>query len=219
MNIHFYLRFYTRFGQSLWISGNSDELGNDDQTKAVALEYLNEEFWHCSVEIKKKDIQNNIRYKYVLKNQYGELLSEWGNDRLIASSDLFGDSSPKDVKEIQFVDTWNHAGEFENAFFLAPFSNVLLKSGGAKNKITKDKNYTHVFKVKAPLLQKNEIVCLLGNSKRLGQWSANDPILLKKEGNWWMAKLNLSDEVFPVAYKYGVFNNKEKKFIGYGIET
>jgi len=34
MKVQFYLRFHTEFGQSLLVSGNVEELGNDDQSKA-----------------------------------------------------------------------------------------------------------------------------------------------------------------------------------------
>jgi 4-alpha-glucanotransferase len=64
MKLQFYLRFHTKVGQSLWISGNTEELGNDDPVKALPMEFLNEEFWEAQVEIKRKDLHNNIRYKY-----------------------------------------------------------------------------------------------------------------------------------------------------------
>jgi 4-alpha-glucanotransferase len=33
----------------------------------------------------------------------------------------------------------------------------------------------------------------------------------KKEGNWWTCRI-FSDEVFPLAYKYGIYNKKRKLF-------
>ena len=75
MKLQFYLRFHTRFGQHLLITGNTDELGNNDPVKALPLDYLNDEFWSGSIEIKKKELQNNISYKYILKNEEGELIS------------------------------------------------------------------------------------------------------------------------------------------------
>jgi 4-alpha-glucanotransferase len=212
MKLQFYLRFHTRFGQSLWIIGNTEELGNNDPARAMPMEYLNDEFWYVTIEMKRKELQKNIRYKYILKNEYDELLQEWGNDRQI---DVFG----KEVNEVQIIDTWNHAGEYENVFFSAPFNKVLLKSGETKNNATADKNFTHVFKIKAPLLQKNEVLCLLGSGKRLAEWSEEKPALLAKEGDWWTARLDFSECGFPVAYKYGLYNTKEKKFIRYEGEN
>src|SRR5690349_9065843 len=208
MKLQFYLRFHTEFGQGLWITGDSEELGNNDPAKALPMEYLNEEFWQCSLEIKRKELQKNISYKYFLKNKDGELLYEWGNDRYI-------DISRKNLDEVQLVDTWNHAGEYENVFFSDAFNEVLLLPNQSKGKSSNDKSYTHVFKVKAPLLRKNEIICLLGHGEKLGDWSETDPVLMKKESDWWSVKLDLADSSFPVAYKYAVYNSKEKKFLQY----
>ncbi|HEX7846276.1 MAG TPA: 4-alpha-glucanotransferase, partial [Chitinophagaceae bacterium] len=74
---------------------------------------------------------------------------------------------------------------------------------------------THVLKVKAPLLQKNEAICLLGSGDTLGEWSTEKPLLLSREENWWVARISLKDDSFPIAYKYGVYNSKDKSFIQY----
>jgi len=208
MKLQFYLRFYTKPGQSLWIIGDANELGNDNPFKAIPLGYLNEEFWHATIEIKKKAVRKNIHYKYFLKNEDGEMIFEWGNDRII-------NEFRKDINEIQLVDTWNHAGEYENSFFSAPFKKVLLKSGEKNPKSKDDKHFTHVFQVKAPLLNKNQVVCLLGGSDPLTNWSTEAPLLMGKEGDWWFIKCDLSESHFPIAYKYGVYDIRERKFITY----
>jgi 4-alpha-glucanotransferase len=207
MKFHFYLRFHTEFGQSLWISGNVDELGNNDPAAALSMQYLDNEFWEAGIEISKKDLpETGICYKYFLKTKEGELIGEWGQDRVI-------DIIHKDLKEVEMVDTWNHAGEYENSFFTAPFTKVLLKQSSPKNKTKSAKHFTHVFKIKAPLLKKHEAVCLLGNCEALRNWSVSDPVILSKEEDWWSAKLDLSGNNFPLAYKYGVFNTKENSFV------
>lgn len=211
MKFQFYLRFHTRYGQSLWISGNTEELGNDDPGKALLMDYLNDDFWAASVEIKRKDLAKRISYKYLMKDENGEWIREWGRDRFV-------EDVKKEVQEVQLADTWNHAGEYENAFFTAPFNKVLLKRNAPKTGKSQDKDPSHLFKVKAPLLQKNEAVCLLGSGDKLADWATDKPVLLKKEngdspGDWWVARLDLNGESFPIAYKYGVYDTKEKKFL------
>ena len=83
MKLQFYLRFHTQAGQSLWISGNSEELGNEAPESAVPMEFLNEEFWTATVDIKKKSLTKPIYYKYYLRNEDGEWIQEWGNDRSV----------------------------------------------------------------------------------------------------------------------------------------
>ena len=207
MKVQFYLRFHTDFGQTLLISGNTDELGNDDFSRALLMTYLNEQFWTATIEIKQKKL-NRLQYKYILKTKEGEIIPEFGNDR---SADI----GKSDINELQFVDTWNHAGEYENAFFTAPFRDTLLSKNVTEAKVKPPKNATHIFKVKAPLLEKNEVLCISGGAHVLNNWSTEESLLMTKEGNWWVAKLDLSEEVFPLAYKYGVYNVKEKTFRHY----
>jgi len=205
MKVQFYLRFHTEFGASLLISGNTDELGNDDLTQAVPMTYLNEQFWGVSIELKQKKI-TRLQYKYIFKTRDGEIIPEFGNDRM-------ADLAKNGMEELQFVDTWNHAGEYENAFYTAPFQKTLLSPGGNKVKEQPEKNATHIFKVKAPLLKKNEVVFLSGAGEALNNWSTENLSLMSRQGNWWFIRVDLSQEDFPLAYKYGVYDVKEKKFL------
>ncbi|WP_276503316.1 4-alpha-glucanotransferase [Terrimonas pollutisoli] len=208
MHLQFYLRFHTEFGQSLWISGNTEELGMDVPANAIPMVYLDDEFWQASIPIpQKKWPKKGIVYKYYLKTKDGELVGELGHDRVLTNF-------PKTVESIKLIDTWNHAGEYENAFFTAPFKNVLLKHP-QKSKWRSEKQHTHIFKIKAPLLNKHETICLSGSTEALGNWSAENPILLLQEDDWWSLSIDLTGCNFPIAYKYGVYNSKEETFINY----
>ena len=120
MKLQFYLRYHTSYGQSLWISGDTDELGNGDPAKALPMNYLNDEFWTATLEIKRKNLSRHITYKYLLKNTDGGWIYEWGQDRYLEGL------KKTEIQDLQLVDTWNHAGEYENAFYTAPFVKVLL---------------------------------------------------------------------------------------------
>lgn len=204
MKIQFYLRFFTQLGQSLFITGNCNQLGNNELDAALSMQYLTDEFWTATIELG-SDFENELLYNYLLKNENGETVMEWGNDREVEVMKL-------SVDELTLIDTWNHAGEFENAFFTQPFQEVLLpKPKKAKPKSLK--GITHVFKIKAPLLKEDEVLFVSGSNESFANWSTTDPVLMQREENWWVAKLNLSKESFPVAYKYGVFNTKLKSFV------
>src|SRR5688572_26467373 len=205
MKLQFFIRFHTTFGESLWLGGSTEELGSDDPALAIPMEYLNEQFWQVTIEIDRKKLQKDgICYKYYFKNKDGELIGEWGRDRKI-------DDTRKNTSEIHLYDTWNHAGEFDNAFFTAPFKNVLLKQNHPTRKGKKSKYHTHIFKVKAPLVKKHEVVCLVGGSDSLTHWNTEEPVLLCKDDDWWSVQLDLSADVSPIPYKYGIYNTKEKK--------
>ena len=159
MLLHFYLRFSTEFGQTIFVSGNDVVLGNEDLTKAFPLQYLNDQLWHGMAEVDLKKLNHPIQYKYILRHNKGEEVIEFGDDRIVDIEKIKAD-------KIVLLDTWNYSGEYENAFYTKAFREVLLKKGKAGlSKTNAKKIYTHEFRVKAPLLKKDEILCIGGSAK------------------------------------------------------
>jgi 4-alpha-glucanotransferase len=208
MVLNFYLRFTTHFGQTIFISGNTDKLGNGDLSLAFPLQYLNNQLWHGSINIDSvKDIAP-ISYKYILREDGKEESVEFGDDRNITSDNLH-------IEEIVLLDTWNYSGEIENVYFTQAFQDVILKTPTtvALSIPKSNKNYTHEFRVKAPILNKDELVCITGSAEALNNWSKEKPVFLKKNKTWWKIKLNLTKEIFPFVYKYCIYNIKNKSFV------
>ncbi len=205
MLFHFYIRFATKYGQSLFVSGNCPALGGDDTGQAVPMQYFNNEFWHTAVDIPNAKDADAISYKYILRIADGAEVVEWGDDRIVETNGL-------KAKEIILTDTWSHAGNPGNSFFTQPFQEVLLKkTAGAKGK--HPKIYTHELRVKAPLLGENEVICVTGSGNLLGEWQTAQPVTAIRNGNWWEIRLNLGKEKFPLAYKYGVYNTETNVFL------
>ncbi len=205
MKLHFYVRFHTSTGQKLSITGNIRELGNESLSGALPMNFLNNDFWYATIEVDNSK-SSKLCYKYVLTYADGFEVIEWGDDKEI-------DLGKSGIEEIQLVDSWNHAGEYENAFFSVAFDKILLKNNETRTKIKSPKTFTHIFKVKAPLLKKNEIVCLGGSDFALGDWDTASTVGMCKEGHWWIVKINMPRESFPLQYKYGVYNLKTKSFV------
>lgn len=205
MKIDFYLRFYTHPGESILLTGNLPQLGDNDINTAVALDYVNGEFWHGSILLD-GPLTVAFTYHYVLKNTDGTLTEEWGDDKII-------EPPAEGIEEIQIIDTWNYAGEFENVFYSDPFRAVLLPKHKRAKTSRGKAVITHVFRVKAPLLAAEEVVCLLGSGTALQDWKESEPLLLSPEGDWWTLPLHVPPESFPIEYKYGVYHKKEKSFL------
>src|SRR5215203_5750590 len=105
MILHFYLRYSTRFGQSLFVTGNTALLGNDDVSRSFALTYLNDRLWHGSIEIKGDELPEPLCYKYILEDEHGERIQEYGCDRIIEFDVL-------KASKLVVTDEWNSAGAF-----------------------------------------------------------------------------------------------------------
>ena len=203
MKVDFFLRFHTKVNQILYISGNHSLLGEYDMDQALQMNYYNNDYWQASIEIDEKKTPQ-LRYKYILKNVGGEWIPENENTRII--------QNPKSAaRDITLIDTWNHAGDYENAFYTAPFREIFLNRKETKPRYPK--NYNFQFRVKAPLLQKDETVCISGGSEALGNWSTENIQLLQPVGNWFEVSLQIEKNQLPFEYKYGVYNTKTKTFV------
>src|ERR1700727_501474 len=113
VKLDFYLRFYTHPGQSIFVTGNLAELGDGNVSTAIPLNYVNGEFWHCSLVLS-GPLTAPVHYHYILKGADGHLTEEWGDDKFI-------EAPGEGIEELHLIDTWNYSGEFENVFFTQPF--------------------------------------------------------------------------------------------------
>lgn len=205
MTIHFYLRYHTKYGQAIFISGNIKALGNDKSEGAIPLSYLTEEFWYATIDVGDKN-KEEINYRYML-------LEEGNIDILDADKDRIIHLPAYDAKKLILIDTWNSEGTIENAFYTKPFQQVLLQQQNKTPKLKAPKFYTHEFKVKAPLLNADEWICITGTGKMFRNWDIKNLLPLKADGKWYSIKINLVKESFPLKYKYGIYNTRSKTFI------
>ena len=202
MLLHFYLRYSTKFGQAILVTGNTETLGNDNLKKAFLLEYLNGDFWHGYVEIDERQITEPIRYKYILREDKAQDIPEFGDDRII-------DTEKIKAERLVLTDTWNHAGTVENVFFSSAFKNILLGHNKDKESKKASQKFTHEFRVKSPLLQQDEILCLGGNAKILNDWDEKKVVPMSKSGNWFTVRLDLY-KFFIFFIIYTILVNKRK---------
>lgn len=208
MTIRLLIRFSTQPGQSLHVVTSLHNHGVENTEASIPMRFLNMDFWEVEFEVN-KELYTELSYHYILQTASGEQIAEWGNDRKIEIARISENS-------VECIDTWNHAGSSENAFYTAPFQEVLLpKTEVTAIKPQPYRNNTHLFQVKAPLLQEHQVVCLLGDHSVLGFWNTSNPIMLTKEANWWSTRLDLHYPHIPIAYKYGIYDTKANKFINY----
>lgn len=184
--------------------GNTLSLGNFNEENALPLSFLNQDYWHAAIEV---DPQEHpvLEYHYIFTSENGEVSREGERTRSI-------DLSKETAQHLFVEDTWNYAGLYENAFYTAPFKEIFLKHK-TNPKVKKARHYTHIFKVKAPLLAPGECVCLLGAGASLMDWDITNPVLMERDGDWWTARLGLYYAESPIAYKYGVYDVKKGTFV------
>jgi len=229
MKIHFHLRYHTQSGESCLVSIN----GQAPQL----LEYLNEERWHGFAEIDPKKVKI-LTWQYLFCAKDGTLTTEWETERCL-------DLDEFRVDNLEVTDYWNPASALENTFLTKPFKEIFFTppqsphAGGSASRSTDQQGQTEaffpqkpskvpdspphkgpggrdvLFRIKAPLLHPDEAVCLLGHGNGLRNWDTAAPLVLERNGSWWEISLDLIRERFPLGYKYGVWNTRLNRFIGF----
>lgn len=204
MKLIFKINYYTRWGQELCVVGNVPELGNGDCSHAAAMNFTPSEEWSMEIELPKDKVRK-LEYNYILvDNNFDKITREWGAARKVTVND---------VDTIVLIDAWNSVSAIENTFLTSPFTDVLLRPNLTPCKGDSTEKYTHIFRVKAPLLAKDEVVCLTGNCSELGDWKVEKPLLLSNDSYpEWSLRADLSKVNSDVHYKYGVFNVKTGQF-------
>jgi 4-alpha-glucanotransferase len=211
MKLIFRLRFHTKVGQSLFLTGNHELLGAGRADRALPLQYFNAEFWQATLNLPAGQIPDAaITYNYILRNADGSTVQDWGSDRVINPASFKSE-------EVLIIDSWNPAGAIENVFYTEPFKKVLLQPNHTEVHILPAPGASHTFKIKAPLLPKGQTLCLIGGCSPLGNWNTVAPLLLNRtaDEDFLTAQIDLGRETFPVQYKYGVYDVDQAKFVRY----
>ncbi len=203
VTVTFEVRFSTEFGQQLFMVGNHELLGNNDIAKATPLQYLNEKAWSVTIDFDANDVPVFISYKYFVQNIDGSIIEEG-----VANKNI--DLSASAGKNIYVSDFWSFSGFPAGLFETKPFKVLLNKD----TEVKKVRNATHTFTIKAPAVKENEVVCMLGNDKKTGAWEVKKALPLSPLANGnWQIELDLSKAEFPLEYKFGLWDSKEKKLI------
>lgn len=207
MTIRFHLRFSTRYGQRLLVMGDHPSLGAMDPQAAIPMHYLTDQFWSADITLPEKTPPASIRYKYLLQETDGRLVEEWGSDRQL--------ERVLEQPLLQTLDTWSHAGEFEQTFQTGPFRQILLPQRTVDKAPVPLQSPLTCFRIKAPLLPAGQSIRLIGTGAALGNWKETAARSMQWTGYWWEAFVDLSAEAEPVRYKYGVWNDHQNTWLHY----
>lgn len=206
--IRFKIHYHTEWGQSLYISGSFDELGNWDPNLAKPMHYLADGFWELQIESPK--LSQDFSYKYLVRSENGDdPVWEWGENRVYQSHGLSFD-------ELEFKDHWQASGDPENALLSSAFTEVLMRRKASKSslKVLDSPEPKHRFQLIAPRVGRDCHICLIGEGKALGNWNEKKAIVLDdSQFPIWQTQVALGDFSEPLAYKYGIYDKKQKKIL------
>lgn len=208
MKITFHINYRTEWGESLLVSGNAPELGNNNVAEAAVMQCVGGEHWRLTVDINTEE-SPALAYKYAIRGENG-VAWEWGKPRVIHASVY---------PEMDLWDFWRPTQIPQNALHSSAFTRAIMKRKekyeSADLKITGQEAIV-IFRLNSPRIAPHHVVGLIGSDANLGAWNKED-VLLMSDANYpvWEVPVGIKSADKTVHYKYVLYDTKAKKIVAW----
>ncbi len=210
MKITFHINYRTDWGQTLLVSGNAPELGNDNVANAVIMQCVGGEHWRLTVDINTEEFPD-LAYKYAVQGENGIIL-EWGKPRVIHASVY---------PEMDLWDFWRPTQISQNAWHSSAFTRAIMKRKQkyepSELKLTGQEAIV-IFRLNAPLVSPEHVVGLIGSDTALGNWNEAE-VLRLSDANYpvWEVPVGIKSAEKEIYYKYVIYDITTEKIVSWEI--
>ena len=203
MKLKFQIDYRTHWGQTIYISGSSKELGKFDESKAVPLSQGPGEQWDLEIEISSK----TLAYRYFLKDENnGAIFYEFGEARKLKLGDASGN--------IRLKDYWRSANHVDNSLYTSPFKKAFFARKGVSGETKKVAGTYIQFQIRAPRVGKDYSFGVIGSIKELGSWDESEAVLMNDtDYPVWSVQVPAKSIEAPFEYKYVIYSHTEKRVV------
>ena len=199
MRVKLIINYRTRWGESVFVSGNTPVLGSNSIEQALRLEPVSDSDWVAEFDVKEL---HRLEYTYLIKTEHGVVLRrEWGKRHIVGEVD--------DASTVVVYDNWqdlpDDAQFYSTAFTKGIFSRKQPSSGVVAT------GGDVVLNVFAPMINSNQLVAVVGEGEQLGNWDVlkAKPLNSSDFPKWSIALHGISE---PVEYKFVILNAATKGF-------
>lgn len=204
MKLTFDINYRTRWGESLYLSGSSSVLGDNDPDHAVKMELHETEHWTVTI-----DLPHTIRaleYRYFVRHDSGHIINEWGAPHIFR---------PAACDSYHIYDRWQDQ-PWDKPFYSSAFTDCICHRSQRAPEI-KPKRGHITFSVSAPLVKSDEIIVISGSSTALGCWDVDKAIPLS-DAHFpvWTGNVPVSPEMgADTEYKFLILDKHTGKVISW----
>ena len=203
MKISFNINFHTVWGQVLYVTGSTPELGSWNNLQAREMQYAGNGNWNLDIELPDEGVE--FEYRYFLLSNGKQIFEEWQRNHRVRIQDVRQDYT--------LIDYWqNRPGnstEYSSAFLKSWFAHPCDKF----ERVVKSSRKV-IFKVLAPQIKRDESLAILGNQDELGDWQSDKALIMSCDDfPEWKIELDSSRFTFPVEYKFCIVQNSDRSFV------
>jgi len=166
MKLTLCINYHTKWGESLFVTGNIPQLGSNNINAAQSMRCDDFQYWTLSVDIPENI--NTFEYSYFVKNEDGSLKKEWGVPHVFVRGTA--------VDKSLIIDFWQDIPE-NKPLYSSAFVNCINKRDRVEKSEIPSRG-TVTFKVLAPDIRKDEVLALSGETHLLGEWNPQNAVVL-----------------------------------------
>ncbi|OCA79345.1 4-alpha-glucanotransferase [Chryseobacterium contaminans] len=199
MKLYFNVGYIVKAGENLQLVIREEGTAAHIHTMFCAENGL----WKCEVDY----FSRSISYQYRVINEKGNVLREEFVQHHL--------NFPHNYKEFIIFDEWNNKNFPENYLNNKILYNKLHDFTPEKSVILK--KHTHLFRLEAPIYNKDWRIVLFGNTSSLGNWDYNRVVPLHQtDFGLWEVSVEIPENEF-IEFKYCIYDTKENRVID--VET
>ncbi len=195
MKIFFNIDYRTNWGESVYIVGSIPALGENDESKAVKMEFDSRSAWGLNLELAKA--AGDFEYRYIVRNDNGYTKREWGKPHKFQHG--------RGVSAYEIFDMWQDQPA-EKPFYSSAFGDCIFRRT-APSKPLPVKNAVVRLQVNAPTVRPDQVLAICGSSAQTGCWDPAKAIIMNdSDFPQWSVNLDIKDIEIPFQYKFVILN-------------
>ena len=206
MNIKFSVDYRTRWGESVYISGDIPQLGNGDPSHAIKMDLDGEQTWKCNIQL--PDDANEFKYSYIVRNEQGGERHEWGKGHKF--------SPGAGAREYDIYDNWQDQ-PWDKPYYSVVFSDCICKRQNKAMSVCPAPGKL-LISVDAPMIAPDQVLAISGSCDVLGNWDVNKAVVLSDaDYPTWRCVLPLAGMPSSFEYKFLILKKDSHDVVGWEL--
>lgn len=204
MRLTLNINYRTEWGESLYVCGNTPELGMNNRMAAKPMTLVGDGNWTAEINITAPvDI---IEYFYFVRKENTADKEEWGAPHSLKVA--------KEVKAVIADDRWSDM-PWNKPYYSTAFTDCICHRSKKDKPLVSEAGKVTIV-VAAPMIQTNQVLALIGENEALGKW-APSAALRMNDGDFPFWKINIPASDIPAGtqFKFVILDKKTGNQMGW----
>lgn len=190
MKLIFFIDYHTVWGESVYLTGPLEQLGDWNEDTALKMELHGSQTWRAEI-----DVPDNItafEYRYIVKNDTDRhTRHEYGSNHIFRPARISG--------EYRIYDSWQDQPA-DKPFYSSVFTDCICRRDKRDRPLNIRKGYLHI-RVSAPMVMPGQVIAVTGEPESLGSWDPTRAVVMN-DAHYpqWEANIELKD--LPASFQY-----------------